>query len=68
MRIVKLFLLFRLNERQIDKLSDIASDLGLVAVASVILPAVFDKYNSDRVTLGLVIALVCWIYSMWLRK
>lgn len=57
-----------LNKRQLEKLSDIASDLGLVSIATVVFPAVFDKADPDRVRLGLVIALVFWIYSIWLRR
>lgn len=57
-----------LNQSQLEKLSDIASDLGLVSIATVVLPAIFDKSDPDRVRLGLATALVFWIYSIWLRR
>ena len=60
--------LSQLNELQIDKLSDICSDVALVSLASVVLPAVFDKGDPIQVSLGLVIALAFWSLSLWLRK
>lgn len=57
-----------LKDSQLEKLSDIASDIGLVALASVVLPAVFDKFNLTRVVLGLVAAIIFWLLSIWLRR
>ena len=56
------------NKRQIEKLAEISSDVGLVALASVVLPAVLDKFNLLLVTLGLIITILCWIISVWLLK
>ncbi|HCS79420.1 TPA: hypothetical protein DIV55_06835 [Patescibacteria group bacterium] len=47
----------QLNKRQLEKLSDISSDIALVSLASVVLPAVFDRYNSEMVALGSIISL-----------
>lgn len=57
-----------LNQRQMEKLSDIASDLALVAVASLVLPAVFDKFDSIKIALGTVSIIVFWYISLWLRR
>lgn len=57
-----------MNNDQIAKLSDIASDIGLVALASVVLPAVLDKFNLLMIILGSVAALALWIISILLRR
>lgn len=58
----------RLNNKQIEKLSDISSDVGLVAIASVVLPAVFDKFNPAVLLLGSIATVGFWILSIWLRR
>lgn len=60
--------LLKLNRDQLVKLSDISSDIGLVALASVALPAVFDKVDLVRVIFGLIVAFICWIVSLLLRR
>ena len=57
-----------LNEKQLEKISDIASDLALIAIASVVLPAAFDKFNSIMILLGSVIAVILWLVSLWFRR
>lgn len=58
----------RLTKRRFDKLSDIASDIGLVALASVVLPAVLDKIDAGRVVSGLAAMMFFWVFSIWLRR
>ena len=58
----------RLGESQIQKLADIASDTGLVALGSVVLPAVFDRMDIMRMALGLVATVLLWLISIWLVK
>lgn len=52
------------TRKQLGKVSDIFSDLGLVSIASVVLPAALDKIDTIRVVLGLLIAFVFWIISL----
>ena len=58
----------RLSRKQIDKLSDISSDIGLIALASVVLPATLDKFNPIAVALGLLATFIFWVISLALRK
>ena len=58
----------RLGENQIQKLADIASDTGLVALGSVVLPAVFDRMDVMQMTLGFVATVLLWLISVWLVK
>ncbi|MBI3289899.1 hypothetical protein HYZ78_00710 [Candidatus Microgenomates bacterium] len=58
----------RLNRKQIDKLSDITSDVGLVSLASVILPALLDRFDLTLVLLGMLATVFSWITSLWLKK
>jgi hypothetical protein len=58
----------KLRRRQLDQLSDIASDVGLVALASVVLPAVLDKFDPIEVGLGLLATILFWSISLWLKK
>lgn len=57
----------KLSDRQLEKLSDIFSDIALVALASVVLPGFLDKFNVTLVVLGLTAALTFWIISLVLR-
>ena len=57
-----------LNQKQIEKLSDIASDLGLVSVASVVLPAALEKFNVGAIMVGIVLAVFFWLTSVWFRR
>ena len=57
-----------LTKDQIEKISDIASDIGIVALASVIIPSVLDKFNFYLIILGIFITLTSWIFSVRLRK
>lgn len=58
----------RLNDRQVEKLSDISSDIGLVTLASVVIPAALDRYNLFAVILGLLATFIFWLISLRLRK
>lgn len=62
------WLVFRLSEKRLDKLSDIISDVGLVALAVVVIPAVIDKFDLFKVVLGLIVTVFLWSFSIWLRK
>ncbi|MEK7618260.1 MAG: hypothetical protein AAB410_03875 [Patescibacteria group bacterium] len=58
----------RLSDEQLTKLSDISSDLGVVAVASVVLPALLDKFKILPILLGGCIAIILLVTSLWLLK
>jgi hypothetical protein len=58
----------KLSKKQLDKLSDIFSDVGLVSLAALALPALFDSWNPLRVVLGLAATLICWFISLFLRR
>ena len=64
--IIMVFL--HLTRDQIEKISDIASDIGIVALASVIIPSVLDRFNFIIIILGITITLTSWIFSVRLRK
>ena len=57
----------RFNRKQIDKLSDIVSDIGLVSLAAVAIPSLLDRVDLIRVILGIVISFTLWIVSVKLR-
>lgn len=56
------------SRKQTDKLSDIISDGGLVSLVSVVLPAIFDKYNPYTILLGLLVTLILWLISLRLKR
>ncbi len=58
----------RLTKRRLDKLSDIASDIGLISLASVVLPAALDRFNPYALAWGLVATIVFWLISLILRR
>lgn len=60
----------RLSDIRLRKLSDIASDIAVVALASVALPAVLepDTFNLMAATSGFMLSLLFWSFSLWLLK
>jgi len=58
----------KFNEKQLEKLSDISSDIALVALASVVLPATLDSFSLVRIILGMTFTFLFWIISVILRK
>lgn len=68
MKKAKRSLIPKLNSEQLDKVSDIVSDVGLIALATVVLPALLDKFDIGKVILGLIIAFTFWFVSIWLRR
>lgn len=62
------YMLIKLNQKQIEKLSDISSDIGLVALASVAIPGFLNKFDLIETTSGGVTTLCFWIISLWFRR
>lgn len=58
----------KLNEKQLEKLSDIAVDVGSISLASVVLPALLDKFNILVLLCGTVATIFFWIFSIWIRR
>ena len=58
----------RLNSEQFAKLSDIASDIGAIAFASVAIPAFTEKPNYLGASVGLVTAIFFWYWSLKIIK
>lgn len=57
-----------LSDRQLEKLSDITSDIALVALASIAIPAILERPDIFASTLGLFTAFAFWLASLWLLK
>jgi len=58
----------KFSNKRLEKLSDILSDVALVSLASVVLPAILDRFSPVLVVLGGIVTVVLWIFSLWLRK
>lgn len=56
----------KLSESQLELLVNISADLGVVSVASVVLPSVLDKFHLFPAIVGIVIALSCWYIGLLL--
>lgn len=61
-------LLPKLSDDQLDKLSDIASDIAIVAFASVALPAILDRLDVSIMATGFLSAVSFWIFSLLILK
>jgi hypothetical protein len=51
---------------QIRKISDIFSDLGIVSIASLVLPATFNQPQFSAILGGIALAVTFWTISYWL--
>ena len=61
-------MLFDLNNKQENRFSEICMGIGHIALASVVVPAFFDKINLFLLTWGLVAAIYFWRVSIWILK
>ena len=57
-----------LTENQVHALSGIAENVGMIALGSVVLPAVLDNFDSTRAAVGLIITFYFWSLSLVLKK
>lgn len=58
----------RLTSAQFQTLVDICVGVGLVALASVVLPVVIDREDASVLLLGIAITLIFWSLAMWSAK
>ncbi|OGH17616.1 MAG: hypothetical protein A2868_03995 [Candidatus Levybacteria bacterium RIFCSPHIGHO2_01_FULL_40_15b] len=58
----------RLSDNRIEKLSDIISDIALISLASVALPAALDRFDVIKLLAGGILSVFFWIISIWLRR
>lgn len=58
----------RLANERIQKISDIMADLGVVAVASVVLPALLDRFQWVSAVFGSLAAMALLSISVWIVK
>lgn len=57
-----------LTENQWKRISEITSNLGLLLIGSIAIPALLDKPNPIHVALGLLAAFMCWLISLFAAK
>lgn len=57
-----------LSRAQVQKLSDLVGDAAQVVLASIVIPAIFDKGNPIVIVSGLIATTICWIYALWVLK
>lgn len=57
-----------LSDAQVQKLADLIGDLGQVMVASIVIPAFFDKGSFFVVVLSVLAATMCWASAIILLK
>ncbi len=58
----------KFTKNQWAKLSDIASNLGILSASSVVVPAIIDKPNSQGLILGVIATLGFWYLSLFFAK
>jgi len=59
----------KLNESQIDRLSELTENIGLITLGSIVLPAIIEKeFNLWLLVVGLPLSASFWIYSLWLLR
>ena len=61
-------MLFKLNDAQLNKLADITSEVAIVAMASVAVPAIFERPDLGTLASGSIIAFFFWSLSLWILK
>ena len=57
-----------LNNLQLSKLADIASEIALVSLASVALPVILEQPDLTAMIAGIIATLFFWTLSLWILK
>ena len=57
-----------ITEARLNRLSDICSDVAQLALASIVIPFIFDKFNMPMIILGLITSLSFWLLSYYLAR
>ena len=60
--------MLRLNDAQLNKLADITSEVAVVSLATVVLPAIFETTSLIAILLGTGVTMFLWILSLWILK
>lgn len=60
--------LSKLSTDQLQKLSDIVADTGIVSLASVVLPVILGQLNPVYLIIGIPLTLLFWTTSIVLLK
>ena len=58
----------KLSENQLARLSGLCSDLGIIFVASVFIPAVLNGFSERSAVAGISLAVFFWIISLRLAQ
>ncbi len=53
---------------RLNRLSNICSDIAQIALASIVIPFLIDKFNPIMLVWGLVMTFTFWIFSILLAK
>ena len=59
---------FNLTQQQIDRVADIAADIGQVSLASIAIPFFLDEYRPLLALLGILAAIFFWTISVMFPK
>ena len=57
-----------MNNAQLNKLSDIASEIAIIALASVALPAILEEPGFVAMLAGSITTILFWSISLWILK
>lgn len=60
--------IYRMTYHQTDKVADIFGDLGIVSIASVVLPAILNKTSLTSAIIGSVAFVFFFVTSLCLSK
>lgn len=58
----------RLNDSQMERISEIASNVGLIFLASTVLPIFTNRSDLTYSILGTLTCLIFWIFSILILK
>ena len=58
------FSMLNLTEKQVEQLADVLADVALLVTASTVVPSILLEFNAIPFTLGIIISLFLWLYSI----
>jgi hypothetical protein len=66
--VYNLQLMVNLSKNQLKQLADISSDIGLISLVSIVIPAFINKFDIINLVAGAISALFFWYISLRLSK
>jgi len=54
----------KFTDKQLEKIADLLGDIGLIAIVSIVIPTLIDKFKLTYFIWGLIVVVFVWFMSL----